>query len=320
MQQVKRKHEKRFYNFFCDGQRTALNCFLPVEESEALLEEVNFSNEELLTLARFALALNSRAGVGKVNLSVPNADILPYFEEFGLDGRVILPYEAIPSLKTSDFVGGRVALEVKSLLENDEKTLSDISDLSGKMKIPVFIDFGRTLEEVGLLSSRYNSSPARLLEDFGFLDRECYLLGCNFIDKDDFDIISSYGGKVVLTPRCDMMKGCGAVNLYSIENKGIEYGFGNQSYPQIDMANEAEIARGNTANLLYERGLISTESLLKAIMIEEENSKQSIEKDKVIPLENVLFFRQDCHKEEDEKFNLLKTQTEKIIKEKLWKS
>jgi hypothetical protein len=320
MQQVKVSREKSYYNCYCDAIRTALNCFLPVEESERLLEEDLFSKEELLTLSKFALVLNSRADVGKVNLSAPNADILPFFEEFGLDGRVILPYEAIPSLKTSDFVGGRVALEVKSLLENDEKTISDISDLSGKMKIPVFINFGRTLEEVGLLSSRYNSSPARLLEDFGFLDRECYLLGCNFIDKDDLDIISSYGGKVVLTPRSDMMKGCGAVNLYSIENKGIEYGFGNQSYPQIDMANEAEIARGNTANLLYERGLISTESLLKALLLEEEDSERSIEKDKVFPLENVFKINDNCTKKEDEKFDLLKTQTEKIIKEKIWKS
>ncbi len=320
MQQVKVSREKSYYNCYCDAIRTALNCFLLVEESEALLEEVNFSNEELLTLARFALALNSRAGVGKVNLSVPNADILPYFEEFGLDGKVILPFEAIGSLKTSDYVGGRVAMEVKSLLDEDEKTLSAISDLSGKMKLPVFIGFGRTLEEVGRLSQKYNLSPARVLEDFGFLDRKCYLLGSNFIDKDDFDIIYSYGGKVILTPRCDMMKGCGAVNLYSIENKGIEYGFGNQSYPQIDMVNEAEIARGNTANLLYERGLISTESLLKALLLEEEDSERSIEKEKVFPLENVFKINDNCTKKEDEKFDLLKTQTEKIIKEKIWKS
>ncbi len=320
MQQVKVSREKSYYNCYCDAIRTALNCFLPVEESEALLEEVNFSNEELLTLARFALALNSRAGVGKVNLSVPNADILPYFEEFGLEGKVILPFEAIGSLKTSDYVGGRVAMEVKSLLDEDEKTLSAISDLSGKMKLPVFIGFGRTLEEVGRISQKYNLSPARVLEDFGFLDRKCYLLGCNFIDKDDFDIIYSYGGKVILTPRCDMMLGRGAVNLYSLENKGISFRFASESYPFIDMANEAEIARGNTSNLLYERGLISTESLLKALLLEEEDSERSIEKDKVFPLENVFKIDENCTKKEDEKFNLLKTQTEKIIKEKIWKS
>ena len=320
MQQVKVSREKSYYNCYCDAIRTALNCFLPVEESEALLEEVNFSNEELLTLARFALALNSRAGVGKVNLSVPNADILPYFEEFGLDGKVILPFEAIGSLKTSDYVGGRVAMEVKSLLDEDEKTLSAISDLSGKMKLPVFIGFGRTLEEVGRLSQKYNLSPARVLEDFGFLDRKCYLLGCNFIDKDDFDIIYSYGGKVILTPRCDMMLGRGAVNLYSLENKGISFRFASESYPFIEMACEAEIARGNTSNLLYERGLISTESLLKALLLEEEDSDQSIEKDRIFPLENVFKINDNCTKKEDEKFNLLKTQTEKIIKEKIWKS
>ena len=113
MQQVKVSREKSYYNCYCDAIRTALNCFLPVEESEALLEEVNFSNEELLTLARFALALNSRTGVGKVNLSVPNADILPYFHEFELNDKVILPFEAIGSLKTSNYVGRRVAMGPK---------------------------------------------------------------------------------------------------------------------------------------------------------------------------------------------------------------
>lgn len=317
MQQVKQTLKKNFYNSFCDANLTALNCFLPSEESQQLLSEESFSNEELTALVKFTLALNSLAGVGKVNLKAHSAEVLQYFEEFGLEGKVILDQNGLSSIRTKDFVGGRVVAYIDSLLDEDEKSLSEISDLCGKMKIPVIIGFGRTLEEVGSLSSRYKLSPARVLEDFGFLDRQCSLLGCNFIDKDDLDIIASYGGEIILTPRSDMMMGRGAVNLYSIENKGISYHFGSEICPIIDMASEVEIARGNTANLLYERGLIKAENLLEAILIDGENN----EKNFLVPLENSFkMICQEHDSEELKKFYDLKTQIEKIIKEKIWKS
>lgn len=316
MQQESLQEKNAFKNGFCDIMRTALNTFLPVEESEEMcLEFEKLTADELLPLARFAFLLNKCSGIGEVNVFAPSADVLPLFEEFGLDGKLILPLEAVSGLRAKDFVGERIALFVPSLLELEEKELSEISDLAGKMKLPVFIGFGKSLDEVGLLDQRYKLSPARILEDFGFLDRECYLLGCNFIDKDDLEIIASYGAKVILTPRSDMMLGRGAVNLYSIENKGISYSFGSDVCPVVDVASEAALARGNTANLLYERGLIKPESLKNAILMEgREGDFQAF------PLENIMASIGKQSKEQTKMLSQYKEQAEKVIKEKIWKS
>ncbi len=307
---------KTFYNAYCDLLQTAANNFLPSQQTDELLQNATFTDEEILTLARFVLMQNKLAGVGKINLKSPSSCVLPLFEEFDMSGKLILPLDALEGLQTKDFIGEKIALEISDLVEENEKTLSYISDLAAKMKIPLIVHFGKTLEEVGILSQKYKASPARILEDFGLLDRKISLLGCNFIDKDDLDIIASYDAQIILSPRSDMMLGRGAVNLYTIQNKNITYHLASDAYPQIDMPSEATLAQGNTANLLYERGLINTSKLSNSILA-DQNAYEELSP--LLPLENAIMFKQKSN-QNTTKSNLWQSQAEKIIKEKiLWK-
>ena len=297
---------QNFLNAYCDLIKSAAYSFYPVEDCDEALFEAKFNEEELAILARYVLDKNASKKVSKLFLKSPKMLNFSLFDEFGIDVKLVLPFDELTSLKTSDFVGERLMLDLPSLLEESDSRLSQMSDLSAKLKIPIVIGFGQTLEEVGILTEKYKLSPVRILEDFGFLDRKCFLIGCNFIDKDDLELISSYGGEIILSPRSDMMLGKGAVNLLSLENKGIDYHFASDCRPDIDMLMEGEIARGNTANLLYERGLIPPESLQKALGCTFEGN---------FPFENV-FEGQNFAQENEE----IRAKAKEIIKEKIWKS
>ena len=186
-------------------------------------------------------------------------------EEFEIDGKVIISADKLQEIRAQDLLGDNVIVEVSSVLEMSDGALSNLSDLSAKMKLPLLFHLGRTLEEVGLISVRYGKSPATLLEEFGFLDRECYILGGNYLDKDDFSLLSSYGAKVILTPKSDSLCGREFVNLLTLENADIDYCFGSDIYPIVNIFHEALLAYEGTANLLVNNFTLDLKRLEKSL-------------------------------------------------------
>ena len=136
-----------------------------------------------------------------------------------MKGRELLSARLITALSASEFVGGRIGFDVENLLDYAEGFLAELSDLTGRLEIPLFISLGRDIEEVGKLVNRYKMSPAEMLESFGFLDRECYLYGLNYIDKDDQKLLKTYDPTILIMPKNDGEEGRGEINLYNFNSK-----------------------------------------------------------------------------------------------------
>lgn len=278
---------KELKNAYCDLIGASLGEFIDVwqADEEEILKILN--DEKLKILAEYILLKNKLAGVGEVFLKVPKAGLVgEIFDCVQIAGREILSARQIDGLSARDFVGGRLMLEVESLLEYNEDYLSKIVDFCATTQTPVLIKLGQTLEEVGKIVNKFGCSPAELLEDYGFLDRECYIYGLNFIDKDDQKLLKRYEPTLILSPRSDAEAGRGAINLYNLIFNGLKFVFASEKCYNIDMFAEGKLAIYNTSNLMFERGLVKTEEILNAL--QSDRGELVFLKDSDFEIENLL--------------------------------
>ncbi len=304
---------KSFKNYFCDAISCSLGEFIDVYDSQFDEDELlsKLSKEEINIICQYAIVKNKIAGVGELYLKVPIASIgREALEMFKMGGKVIISAKQKEDLTTNDFVGDRVILYIEDLLDYKEGALSDIADFLGRTDMPVIINLGRTLEEVGKLVNRYGKSPVEVLEDFGYLDRECYVYGLNFIDKDDQKLLSSYNANIIFSPRSDGEEGRGAINLYNFIYNRLKFVFSSGKCYNIDMLAEGKLARINTNNLMYEKGLIKDEELLEALVT--QNGENNFEIDN-FALKNCLFDKKIEISQFNEKYLMLRERIKEII-------
>lgn len=277
-----------FKNCYCDALSCALGRYIDVyniDENDILNL---LTTQDLENITEYAIYKNKLAGVGELNIKVPKIGLANKFlNKHNLKGREILSARLLTALSTSDFVGGRIGFDVENLLDYSEGFLAELSDITGKLDIPVFISLGRDIEEVGKLVNRYNMSPAEILESFGFLDRECYIYGLNYLDKEDQKLLLSYQPTLIFMPRNDGKEGRGAINLYNFVFNGLKFCFSSGKCYNIDMLGEAKLSLINTSNLMHERGLISVEELLPNLQT-ENGQEIEIPMDKMENTENLF--------------------------------
>ncbi len=304
---------KSFKNYFCDAISCSLGEFIDVYDSQFDEDELlsKLSKEEINIICQYAIVKNKIAGVGELYLKVPIASIgREALEMFKMGGKVIISAKQKEDLTTNDFVGDRVILYIEDLLDYKEGALSDIADFLGRTDMPVIINLGRTLEEIGKLVNRYGKSPVEVLEDFGYLDRECYVYGLNFIDKDDQKLLASYNANIIFSPRSDGEEGRGAINLYNFIYNRLKFVFSSGKCYNIDMLAEGKLARINTNNLMYEKGLIKDEELLEALVT--QNGENNFEIDN-FALKNCLFDKKIEISQFNEKYLMLRERIKEII-------
>ena len=135
----------------------------------------------------------------------------------------------------------------------------------GKNKCKLYIEFARSLEEVGQIDKVFERSPARMLEEYGLLDRGATLIGCNHVDKDDLSVLALNEVEIVLTPVYDMQNGLGAVNLYPLMGCEIPFTVASGGSGFFDMTVQAKLALGNTANIMYSPEIYKECDLLSRI-------------------------------------------------------
>ena len=304
---------KSFKNYFCDAISCSLGEFIDVYDSQFDEDELlsKLSKEEINIICQYAIVKNKIAGVGELYLKVPIASIgREALEMFKMGGKVIISAKQKEDLTTNDFVGDRVILYIEDLLDYKEGALSDIADFLGRTDMPVIINLGRTLEEIGKLVNRYGKSPVEVLEDFGYLDRECYVYGLNFIDKDDQKLLASYNANIIFSPRSDGEEGRGAINLYNFIYNRLKFVFSSGKCYNIDMLAEGKLARIKTNNLMYEKGLIKDEELLEALVT--QNGENNFEIDN-FALKNCLFDKKIEISQFNEKYLMLRERIKEII-------
>ena len=123
---------------------------------------------------------------------------------------------------------------LKNVEQLSELQLSEISDYVAKNNKGIFLDVGRSLEELGTIDKMYRKPLSYVLEDFGFFDRDFALVGANCFDKDDFQVVENYCGRCVLTPMEDGLVGRRHSNVVSLKNYNFDIAIGSGGAFEID--------------------------------------------------------------------------------------
>ncbi len=278
---------KQLKNAYCDAIGLALDEFVEIREieEEDLLKILTKSDLE--KICKYSILKNKLAGVGEVFIKTPlPKTITPILEECQMRGLEILSARLIDCLTAGDLVGGRIMIEVESLLDYNEDYLSKIVDFCATTDAPLLIRLGQTLEEVGKVVNKFGISPAEVLEQYGFLDRKCYIYGMNFIDKDDQKLLKKYSPTIILSPRDDGEEGRGAINLYNLNFHALKFVFSSGKCYNVDMFLEGKLAMQNTANLMYEGGLVDAEGVLNALQCDHGRLELDHEED--CPIRTIL--------------------------------
>ncbi len=118
--------------------------------------------------------------------------------------------------------------------EKSEQELSEIVSTVAKNQNKLFIEAGKTLEELGTVDLLYKKSLPQVLEDFGYLDREPVIVGGNCFEKDDFELFSQYDCSFCLTPSDDGKSGVRPTNFISLQSKDFCVGLGSGKSFEID--------------------------------------------------------------------------------------
>ena len=207
-------------------------------------------------------------------------------------------------------------LDIESLVDYNQDLLSAISDFSARANVPLAIELASDLENVGKIVNTYSSSPAEVLESFGLLDRECFVYGLNYLDKDDQKIVKDYDKTCIFSPQSDGKRGMGAINLFNFIYHRLKFGFSSGKCYNVDMLFEGKLAVLNTFNLMHESGNISTEEVLDSLT---DKSDDEIELD-LFQEENIdNIWDKKVHKKVEE-FDSIQKKTIEIarkIKEKI---
>ncbi len=272
------EHLKSYNNSFCDFDKSLLFEFLDLDDAIDLIENKNFeliAEKDCKELYEYVVLKNLNNDVKELTVRA-NFPLIAFevMKKHGMNGKVLCDarillddyFKKTNKLKNLQDVFAlqnklQLAVYIDNLLALSEGELSIISEIVGKNKLPLYLNFLRSLDEAGTLDKIYSKSPARVLEDFGLLDRKAYIIGCNFLDKDDASVLAGYEASIIITPLADMMLGRGAVNLQMPLNEGVEVKLGSDCYPFVDMLEEGKIASGNTANLMFDPFAVSRQEL-----------------------------------------------------------
>ncbi len=238
------------------------------------LDKIDFSkpfqtSEELIDFYEFVLAKNYKSGVKDIFIINDFLlDLSSFSNKYNLNIKNIINAENIFKVPSSFLVGKDLIVELKNIEEYSDNFLSEVVSLCAKLDLPILIHFAKDLTSLGKLSSKYNKAPEKVLEDFGFLDRKCYLLGCNYLDKDAIYLFDSYDIEYIFTPLSDAENARGFLNFKLFENKICHIGTDEEK--DFDILKQADFLRLTTNNLLCKNDMIEYEKYFKLLSLNEK--------------------------------------------------
>ncbi len=123
---------------------------------------------------------------------------------------------------------------LENLQDLSEKQLDEISIQAHKKNIPLFINVGRTLEELGSIDKIHHKPVSQVLEDFGLLEDNPTIVGANCLEKDELQLLKNYDCKIITTPFDDARLGRRPLNMIMLKNLGFEVEIGSGESTEID--------------------------------------------------------------------------------------
>lgn len=281
---------KPFCNYFCNCEESLFFEFVNTDFQTFVYQNFlsYFDEHEIYELYKYVVVKNALSGVSELAIFAQRPDIaFKVMQEANLQGLVLCEFDKFLNCQTQKISS---AIYIESLLDLSESQIEEISDFCAKQKIPLFIKFLQDLDEAGEISKAFGSDALKILEDFGLLDRELYLVGCNYLDKCDADNLLSYDKTcIVLTPVADMQLARGAVNINPLLQNGVKLKLGSGENFDINMLVEARAAIGQTANIMHDKvvgfdeakAMISSQNANMPKVGQEEFDKQKEKVEKI---------------------------------------
>ena len=147
--------------------------------------------------------------------------------------------------------------------KKSEAELDNLSENAAKAKSKLFMKVGLDLDELGAIDKHYQKTLAQVLEDFGFLDRDCVLVGGNCLEKDELQTLKDYDAKVVLTPYEDGRLGRRQNNLRMLKNFDFDMCFGSGAMAEIDFFGFMRHILLSTSSMFEDANLLTESDALK---------------------------------------------------------
>ncbi len=243
-------------NYYCNPY-----ALLPQDDKNLLRQ---WNKEEIGLLYEYMIALNFKAGVKDLFLVNDFAiELNDFAKKYDMTIKSVINAENLLTIPSSMLVGDNIIIEIDKIDEYNENFLMQINDLTAKLKLPLLIHFARDLKTLGRLEQKYKKPPEKVLEDFGFLDRECFLLGCNYLDKDAISFLDNFNVKYIFFFFCDGEMGRGFLNFKLFDGKDCY--LASEKITNIDMIKEANLLRLENNNLLCSNNLIDCDNYIKLL-------------------------------------------------------
>ncbi len=222
----------------------------------------NFYNSFCITKTENDFAKNAAAGVKRLDCLCENAEFsAAMFKKYGFLGRLILPAKVAlnqKSLLAAQELGYPISILVDLL--DDEQTINRVAMLG----LPTTVILYENLTRTGEISQKYGGKmPAEVLEDLGFLDRECTIVGGMYADKEDLQILGDYSARIVMCPRAFAEKGGTFANLKLLKKYDIKLSLGTFDFEEIDFLKEIEFLRLTNCALHEDCRAVDEKDLLK---------------------------------------------------------
>ena len=143
--------------------------------------------------------------------------------------------------KKEDLIGDKIC--ISSLLLSDDVLDACIEYVLSK-KCKFMVRACEDLYESGLIESKYKLSPIMLLHKMGLLENAT-IVGANYIDRDDVDLMAQSNASVVFLPTQSLGKGYGIPPVnFVVDKLPISFGSGEGVYNKNgDMRKEANLIR-----------------------------------------------------------------------------
>ncbi len=193
---------------------------------------------------------NAELGVREINLFTSQPlQAESKMKKSALKGSIIVSWELYKQFKGKTQIPLRVYVD---LYNEEEKVLDEISLANVPVAIPLFDNLTRT----GLINAKYELSPAKFIEQMGFLDRDCLIIGGMYADKDDLSLMGQYGAKIVVCPRAYSRKGSTFANIVLMQKQGLKVLLGTYD-EEVNFEKEKEYLHLTTLSLLEDDNAVT---------------------------------------------------------------
>ncbi len=187
-------------------------------------------------------------------------------------------------------VPGKEVCLLENIQDLDEKDLERLSDDAAKHRKRVVLHVGLTLDELGSVEKKFGKPLVSVLEDFGFLDRPFALVGGNCLEKDDFQTLAQYDGRVVICPMEDAQLGRRTLNIQMLKNLGIEVVLGSGSAIDADLFEAMRQLLSTQRALFEDAAALSEADVLKMGTFGYETLKEGMPADFIVLLNKPTIF------------------------------